>query len=106
MGSLSLDICIGFKTNIPRECDGHMRIGLGLDTGGFRGTKDKGNSFTFSDQDLGLCVRSHEAGGRYEEHCLMLLRLGLGLLVKANFAQGSTNPHKTSPIKSDCHLLL
>ena len=72
-------IFIGFKTNIPRECDGHMRIGLGLETGGFRGTKDKGNSFTFSDQDLSLCVRSHEAGGRYEEHCLMLLRLGLGL---------------------------
>ena len=40
-------IYIGFKTNIPRECDGHMSIGLGLETGGFRGTKDKGNSFTF-----------------------------------------------------------
>ena len=68
-----------------------MRIGLGLETGGFRGTKDKGNSFTFSDQDLSLCVRSHEAGGRYEEHCFMLLYdwvLGLELLVKANFAQG------------------
>ena len=89
MGSLSLDICIGFKTNIPRECDGHMRIGLGLETGGFRGTKDKEVHF-FRSGFKSLCGHTRLVlGMRSIAICFYGWVLGLGAAgVKAYFAQG------------------